>query len=460
MLRIKSASRAFPSIRVRSILAVFVLGAASGGVAETGIQARRAGDFVGSMGINIHMEYTDTPYGDTERIYEALQALGMSHFRDEINNTHAWFVARLKHIGSLGYTLCGVIEGGNDYPSLGSRLESGAVVPMIANLRPEIEAVEGPNEPDDPTNPPFEYGENFDKFPKGAIEESRDLWTIVRKNPEIADLPVVGMSEGTPQDFAKLAAISPVPFPDATYGNLHAYQDGGLGDAGLPGYIYTAKEFAGKRVLWTTEMGYHNNTNYLSDGEQQGVSPRASSIYLPIAFLSGFNHGVMRTFSYELIDEFDDPNPTSESGGEGHYGLLNYNFTPKPAYTALQNMIALLRDSGGQSFAPGSIAIEFESGPSTMRYTLLQKSTGEFFLAIWNNLPVYQASTAQVSGQDLYPAEVPVTLRFATPRSFTVYAPNDESGVNPTESYTSSMDSNSISINLPSQVLLIRIVGE
>jgi hypothetical protein len=47
----------------------------------------------------------------------------------------------------LGYTLCGLIEGGNDYPPLGTKLEASAVVPMIRHLLPTIVAVEGPNEP-------------------------------------------------------------------------------------------------------------------------------------------------------------------------------------------------------------------------------------------------------------------------------------------------------------------------
>src|SRR5579863_3405130 len=133
MIRTGSVFRMLSSIRVRWILALFILAAAASKAGETGIQAKRAADFVDSMGINVHMKYTNTPYGDTERIYEALQALGMRHFRDEINDTAPWFVARLKHIGSLGYTLCGLIEGGNDYPSPSSKLEAGAVTPMIAN---------------------------------------------------------------------------------------------------------------------------------------------------------------------------------------------------------------------------------------------------------------------------------------------------------------------------------------
>src|SRR5579872_555113 len=113
-----------------SVIAVFAVLAANA-APQNGIRARRAGDFVGSMGINVHMGYTTTPYVHSKKIYDALQALGMRHFRDEINNTHPEFVAKLRNIGGLGYTLCGVIEGGNDYPPAGMKLDPGAVVPMI-----------------------------------------------------------------------------------------------------------------------------------------------------------------------------------------------------------------------------------------------------------------------------------------------------------------------------------------
>lgn len=95
-----------------------------------------------------------------------------------------------------------------------------------------------------------------------------------------------------------------------------------------------------------------------------------------------------------------------------------------------------------------------------MRYTLLQKSSGDFYLALWNNVSVYQTATAQTAGEDLYPAGVAVTIRFSTPQDFAVYAPNDDSGMNPTETYTLSMTPTSITINLSPEVLLIRIVNQ
>ena len=87
------------------------------GLQQVRIQARVADKFVDTLGKNVHMEYSHTPYGNHPLI-ASLRALGMRHFRDEINDTKSSLVDEISAIGKLGCTLCGVIEGGNDYPPL------------------------------------------------------------------------------------------------------------------------------------------------------------------------------------------------------------------------------------------------------------------------------------------------------------------------------------------------------
>jgi hypothetical protein len=432
------------------------------------IRARQAGEFVDSMGVNIHMEYLNTPYGNYDLINNELVALGMHHVRDEINEVKDKnFVSELQQMYTRGYKVCGLIEGGNDYPPIGTALDPPKVAAMIKEFLPSIDAVEGPNEPDDQTTPPFTYGIDDLYFPWGAINESESLWQIVKGTPEISDLPVLGMSEGTPSDFLQLAAVTPPPIDYATYGNMHAYQGGLWGDWGLKDmYIPYAQDLTGSKPLWTTEMGYHNNTYFLNDGEQQGVSERAAAIYLPIAFLSGFGENVVRTFSYELIDEEKKtPLPKCKSktnprcSGEGYYGLLSYEGNAKPAFTTLQNLIQILQDSG-TGLQPGSLQISFNSAPPKMRYVLLEKSNGNYYLAIWNDELVYERATWKTKqGKDVYPPNEAMTVSFPAESglTFTVYAPNDASGVNPTGEYTLGTSANSIQINLPPKVLLIQI---
>ncbi len=54
-------------------------------------------------------------------------------------------------------------------------------------------------------------------------------------------------------------------------------------------------------------------------------------------------HGVKRTYLYELLDEVSSPG----------YGLIDENMNPKPAFLAVQNLIANLWDKG-PSFTPGN----------------------------------------------------------------------------------------------------------
>jgi hypothetical protein len=473
---------------------------------ETAVQAKEADGFVASMGVNVHMESTTAPYykKNYTRINDRLRSLGMRHVRDEMNQAdpsfkNRSFIDEIAAIGRAGYTLTGLIEGGNDYPGPEKTLETYHVLHMILNLWPTIDSVEGPNEPD---NTQFAYGIDFLHYPWGAIFESEDLWQIVKHGTlencreiegceKIKDLPVLAMSEGNANDFGLLEKdVKKGEFPPAgdysSAGNMHAYQGGRTGSgfgpsSGLSWYISRSHEWTRREPLWTTEMGYHNNTYYLDDGEQQGVSERAAAIYLPAAFLTGFHDDVVRTFSYELIDETRKPpksdcpltkNPKSpRCEGEGYYGLLHWDLTPKPVFTALKNLSEILAEPGGH-FEPGSLTMSFSAraGKKTyrLRYTLLEKSDGDYYLAVWNDIPVFEIAyckptkdgkCAPVAGRDIATQEVPVTVSFAGPESFTVYAPNDPSGVNPTKAYTLYLTPMSITVDLPPQVLIIKIAS-
>jgi hypothetical protein len=503
---VRNASKASYALCIAATLT-----AAAQTATQVTIQAKGADQFVGSMGINVHMENTSPPYNNYLGINQQLQSLGMRNFRDEMNQADPYFknksfIDEINKIGGLGYSLTGLIEGGNDYPEpVSKRLEAAHVVPMILNLWPTIAAVEGPNEPDD-TPPPFAYGGPCDPkknetaacYPLGAIEESEDLYQIVKRShlpgsEKIHGLPVLAMSEGTATNFtvlAKLVKENKIPPPSwyTSAGNMHAYQAGWPGDglgpnSSLDWYIRISQEWTGSEPLWTTEMGYHNNTYYLDDGEQQGVSEQAAATYLPAAFLAGFNQRVVRTFSYELIDEKEQPplancpltsNPTSpQCMGYGYYGLLRYDLKPKPAFAALVSLIQILQEPGAQ-FDPGSLTMTFSANPATNpykpEYVLLEKSNGNYYLAIWNDIKVFQPAmcketnpqgqcTAAVPGQDVPTENVPVTISFREAQSFTVYAPSDATGSNPTSAYTLSTTPMSIQINLPPEVLIIRIAS-
>ncbi|MGB6487453.1 MAG: hypothetical protein WBE91_11260 [Steroidobacteraceae bacterium] len=70
----------------RAIAAVLLLTSSVAAFGQQEIEARKAASFVDSMGINVHFEYTQTPYvASYTRVRGALQALGIRNIRDEIN---------------------------------------------------------------------------------------------------------------------------------------------------------------------------------------------------------------------------------------------------------------------------------------------------------------------------------------------------------------------------------------
>ena len=81
--------------------------------------------------------------------------------------------------------------------------------------------------------------------------------------------------------------------------------------------------------------------------------------------------GISRTYLYEMIDD-----PSSLN-----YGLLTDSFTPRPDYTAIKNVMSLLKDV---SFSqPGKLDYTIAGQTQNVYQLLLQKSNGTFYLAIW-----------------------------------------------------------------------------
>jgi hypothetical protein len=125
-------------------------------------------------------------------------------------------------------------------------------------------------------------------------------------------------------------------------------------------------------------------------------------------------------------------------------------------YTALRNLFSILKEPGA-NFRPGKLKYGL-SAPGTVHHLLLQKSDGSFYLALWNEVDSYKSS--QSGGSDLFNTPVPVTLSVSKANRAVVYAPNDPTGQNPTEAYTKSASTTKIELNVPDQVILIKIPGQ
>ncbi len=133
-----------------------------------------------------------------------------------------------------------------------------------------------------------------------------------------------------------------------------------------------------------------------------------------------FRRGICHTYKYELVNE-------DMTGKEGVFGLLRYDLSEKPSFWTVKNLIALLNDKG-PSFEPGTLSCTLNSTIDNVRQLLFQKRNGDFYLAIWMEIPSWNISTRT----DLYPAPQPLVLTLQDSRkisSATLYAFNNNANM-------------------------------
>ena len=161
-------------------------------------------------------------------------------------------------------------------------------------------------------------------------------------------------------------------------GNIHPYTYGLSPDPRhVRAEIARGSAVSGRKPVWATEAGFHNAIRGPAD-QQPGVSEQAAAVYLTRTFLQHFESGVRRTYAYELLDEQPD------RGGrdpEQHFGLLRRDFSPKPAFTALKNLLTLVGPARGQArLRPLRLAV---NGPADLHHLVLRKADGTYLVALW-----------------------------------------------------------------------------
>jgi hypothetical protein len=194
-------------------------------------------------------------------------------------------------------------------------------------------------------------------------------------------------------------------------GNLHPYPGGAVPLANLGTQLQLLAPVNGSHPVMVTETGYH--TAMTSTGDHPPVSEAAMGRYVPRLVLDNFAAGIARTYLYELIDE-----GTSQSEREQNFGLLRYDGSPKPAYTALRNLIALLGDPGG-SGAAGTLVVSMAGDTSGVARLALVKRDGRQYLILWQDVSSYNLATRTLVA---VPAKT-VTLRFTTPVQVRLFDP-------------------------------------
>jgi hypothetical protein len=350
--------------------------AAAPAASASPVAPRSATAFYDSVGVSTHIVYYDTAYGDWPRIVARLQELGVRHIRDGIyaNPTLQWhdwnerYYSAVESAASHGMRFTFVVNP----PGVGTGTLDQLLDVVGGRLRHAAEALEAPNEMD-------KYVGGA-RWPRALASYERQLHAKAKARRPTRSLPILGPSFATlrgPSLVGNLRGLVDV-------GNIHPYT-GGLSPnpEHIKSELQRARITAAGKPVWATEVGFHNAMHSVDN--QAPVSERAAATYLLRTFLEQFRAGIRRTYAYELIDEKPDPRGRD---AEQHFGLLRNDFSRKPAFNALRNLLTVVGpDRRSGRLAP--LRIQVSRSDREVRRLVLQKADGSYVVALWRLASVW-----------------------------------------------------------------------
>ena len=325
-------------------------------VTTTGVSTASVRD---SVGVNVHMSYTDTGYANAAAVTSLLTGLGVHHVRDGLVSGRPDQVAALTRLGKAGVRST-LIVGGAGAPTAGQLSE-------LHTLAPYLDGVEPTNE-DDCSGDASWAGDL-------RVAEKR-FDTTLAADPRLSRVPRLGPSFCRPGSVGMFGALD----PGAGVVNIHDYSPGTPPELALESRVPAtrAAQLPTAPVV-ITETGYQNATG--ATGWNSTVSEATAADYLLRSLLDARRIGVTRTYVYELLDEKAD---ASLADPEQHFGLVRADGTVKPAYTALRNLLADLPPTTGSTGPTATIPVALLGGGALLRsLAIADPSGGGETLALW-----------------------------------------------------------------------------
>ncbi|HEY9248731.1 MAG TPA: hypothetical protein VIO38_06350, partial [Rariglobus sp.] len=366
--------------------------------------ARPADSLVDSIGVATHFNFYDSMYCTRgEQVQTLLGELGVRVIRDALDprQERLWEQYGIRIIAL------------NDDP----HVPWEDALRLWKEQKPRIAAIEGPNEVNGgwaKLNKTYQ-GKSW---PGGPRLFQEDLRRSLKNDPDLKDIPLIALSTAYKGDGVALT-----PLTAFDYANTHSYPAGAMPSTSLdfrdPFLLLGAD--AVLPPLVATETGYHTclGNDKVIAGNQPGLSHAAHRKYTPRLIAEYFNAGFHWTVLYEF--GAGRPGKAEQEDPEAAFGLLMPDATPKPAYFALKDLIAILSESKWDTenrrwikpgvAAPRALTFALRDAPSTVHHTLLQRGNGAFVLLLWNEVPSFDPKTKR----DIANPEVPVRLILDVP---------------------------------------------
>lgn len=382
---------------------------AAGYSASRAIAARSANDFLNSIGMNAHI---DQGAMSVAQYRDAMLYLGARLIRPG-DFAHAYTGSELAPYLADYMTILNAVPQSKGLWPMGSGF-SGTTADVSAFLvgghtlaaASKLLGYEGPNEPNNQgwqvTYNDVTGGSTNSWVPVAQLQ--RDLYAAVQADPIVKGYPVYNASDiglETPNvglQWATIPAGSNIAMPDGTvyydFANLHNYISGDESNNPVDNMAWfkfqRTQTFGGYNTALYNEYGHPwvgdyrgyteaqlatlpvvtTETGWPSDKPNEDYQGKVTmNIYL-----SAFKMGWPATFIYEIEEQGDS------------LGLYHKDLTPKLAATYMHNMTTVLSDTARGT--PGTLAYSFSKQPATVHDLLMQKSNGNFELAVWDDRPL------------------------------------------------------------------------
>jgi hypothetical protein len=338
----------------------------------------RSSDFLGTLGVNTHIPYTDGGYANIANIAADLNYLGIHSVRDGIStgvNGSAPFSSYVT-LAQEGVKFTVLQFAGGSITSASLQSAVSLAAQLNTAVPGSVVAVEGPNEIN---NAPITY--NGVGGLQGAINLQHDLYSLVHTNAALNGVAVdyfTGYNAG---------GVGVGPNPQTTPGladfdNQHPYPNFGQAP-----YLWVNRTQALDNETPATGPAVYTETGYTTNQVSADVQAKYSLDLL----MDDAKNGIARTYLYQLMDAYQPGSPQGDDG----YGLFDPSNQPKEAATAIHNLTAILADTGSQAstFTPTAFNDTVSGLPATGNSFVLQKSNGATDIVVWNEPEIWNGSS-------------------------------------------------------------------
>ena len=314
------------------------------------VEVASADAFRDSIGVNTHLQYAETAYGDPGRVDRALAYLGIVHLRDSALRRGPSGFEHYMELARRGYRFDLFFNA-----NLKTQLARAAALEAAAPG--SLASIEGPNEVN---NDPVSY-DGFTGV-RGAQAYQAALYAGVRGIPQLRSLPVLNYTN-YPASLGRADAV-----------NVHTYPK--LGASAEPQLSRdrdaTAAAMPAALPFYVTETGYATAAPTASP---DAVSLEEQAELTVVTLLDGFRSGARRTYLYELLDERTDEQAAGDP--EHHYGLFDVAGRPKPAAVALRSLLQLISPGSPSRSSSSDVVV---SGAGVRHLVVATKDAQLLFL--------------------------------------------------------------------------------